>query len=282
MASKDKLKRFRENETFTCLYQPSTQDVLGKDHPLKGNWGKEVFGNDNPIYLELGCGKGEYTIALAAAHPECNFIGVDIKGARLWRGAKYATEHSMPNVAFLRTHIEFISSFFASEEVSGLWITFADPQLRRERKRLTSPMFLERYKGFLRRDGVVNLKTDSRFLHEYTKALAIKNDLPVLYVCNDIYRGRKPEGCNDVCAYRVVPTHFEPSQVPSSLVGFPELETLLGVQTFYEQNYLSHDIPITFLSFRPYSPAKYLSPNEDEAVKAELTRWEDIEVAGRW
>lgn len=267
MASKDKLKRFRENETFSCLYQPATEEVLGKDHPLKGGWGKMVFGNDNPIYLELGCGKGEYTIALAAAHPENNYIGIDIKGARLWKGAKYAHENKVPNVAFLRTRIEFVTSLFAAGEVAGVWITFADPQLRRERKRLTCPMFLKRYREFMREDGVINLKTDSRFLHEYTLALARKNSLEVLHECKDIYGDRRP---GDI------------SSPDASIAGFPEVDTLLGVQTFYEQNYLAHGIPITFLSFKPFRQGEYVSPNEDEDVKKALTILEDVEVNDRY
>lgn len=284
MASKDKLKRFRENETFGCLYQPSTEEVLGKDHPLKGSWGRTVFANDNPIFLELGCGKGEYTVALAQAHPECNYIGIDIKGARLWRGAKYAVDNGLKNVAFLRTRIEFISSLFAPSEVAGIWITFADPQLHRERKRLTSPMFLTRYRTFLSEDAVINLKTDSRFLHEYTLALARCNSLEVLHQCSDIYKGEKPEGSKDICAFRVTPSKVDLQAVPESLRGFAEVDTLLGVQTFYERNYLSHNIPITFLSFRPCRNGleSYISPNEDEATKAYLSDFEEVEVNSRW
>ncbi len=169
---KDKLRKFKENESFRCLIQPSTDEVLGTDHPLKGHWGEKIFGNDRPIVVELGCGKGEYTIDLAVRNPSCNYIGVDIKGARLWKGAKYAEENALPNVAFLRTRIEFIESLFAPGEVSEIWITFADPQIGREKKRLTSPLFMRRYRNFLRKDGIVHLKTDSRYLHEYSRAMA--------------------------------------------------------------------------------------------------------------
>ena len=147
---KDKIRKFKENETFRCLVQPPMDEVLHKDHPLKGHWGTEVFGNDHPIILELGCGKGEYTIALAERFPENNYIGVDIKGARLWKGAKYATEHAMPNVAFLRTRIDFIDSLFGPGEVSEIWLTFSDPQPKKPNKRLSSPIFLERYSHFLK------------------------------------------------------------------------------------------------------------------------------------
>ena len=149
----DKLRKFAENETFSCLLQPSAQELLAdgyfnlRDHAVKGHWA-ERFGNGRPIVLELGCGKGEYTVALAERDPERNYIGVDIKGARLWKGAKYATEHALPNVAFLRTRVEFISAFFAPGEVSEVWLTFSDPQYRSENSRLCSPLFLERYRNF--------------------------------------------------------------------------------------------------------------------------------------
>ncbi|MBQ1693180.1 MAG: tRNA (guanosine(46)-N7)-methyltransferase TrmB, partial [Bacteroidales bacterium] len=166
-----KLRKFAENETFSCLIQPDSQEILREgyfnlqDHPVKGNWGRDVFHNDNPIVLELGCGKGEYTIDLALRDPSRNYIGVDIKGARLWKGAKEATQRALPNVAFLRTRIEFITAFFAPGEVSEIWLTFSDPQMKSENSRLTSPMFLERYRSFLKEGGIVNLKTDSMFLH---------------------------------------------------------------------------------------------------------------------
>ena len=130
---KDKLKRFAENLTFSCMVQPEFEEIFHKDHPLKGCWHKDFFHNDNPIILELGCGKGEYTIALAERNPNANYIGVDIKGARMWRGAKTATEAGMTNVGFLRTRIEFINSFFAEGEIAEIWITFPDPQLKTRR-----------------------------------------------------------------------------------------------------------------------------------------------------
>ena len=138
MSSKDKLRKFRENEEFKCLIQPSTDDVLFKDFELKGRWNSSFFKNNNPIVLELGCGKGEYTIELAKLYPQKNFIGIDIKGARLWKGAKYATENSMSNVAFIRTRIDFIESLFAPGEIDEIWITFPDPQIMKPRKSLTS------------------------------------------------------------------------------------------------------------------------------------------------
>ena len=204
-----KLKKLAENETFRCLLQPDASKVLAKepgskelklnDHPIKGNWGAQMFGNNNPIVLELGCGKGDYTIALALRNPHINYIGVDIKGARLWKGAKFATENALPNVAFLRTRIEFIDAFFAPGEVSEIWLTFSDPQLRgSENARLTSPLFLQRYGRFLAPGGIVHLKTDSRFLYEYTMSVIRANALEVLASGTDIYNdgiqsGQTPE-----------------------------------------------------------------------------------------
>ena len=186
---KDKYRRFQENLTFANMVQPDFEEVFGKEYRLKGHWHDEFFRNPNPIILELGCGRGEYTVALAERNPDRNYIGIDIKGARMWRGAKTATERGMANAAFLRTRIEFINSFFASGEVDEIWITFPDPQLKKQRvkKRLTSPQFLGYYAKFLKPDGVVHLKTDSRHLHEYTKAVIERNALPLLACGDDIY-----------------------------------------------------------------------------------------------
>ena len=242
-----KLKKFAENERFRCLLQPDASAVLApkepgskalvlRDHPIKGNWGKEMFGNDRPIVLELGCGKGDYTIALALRHPEVNFIGVDIKGARLWAGAKYATENALPNVAFLRTRIEFIGAFFGPSEVSEIWLTFSDPQLRgSENSRLSSPMFLDRYRGFLRPGGIVHLKTDSRYLYEYTKAVCKVNDLRVLEASTDIY------SC-----------HSERS----------EESIVTSVQTFYEKMFLEMGLPIKYMAFNIDHNGPYKAPGE--------------------
>ena len=192
----DKLRKFAENETFRCLLQPDAKEImfhgengelLLKDHPIKGRWGEEMFGNGHPIIVELGCGKGEYTIALAERHPENNYIGIDIKGARLWKGAKYATVNSLPNVAFLRTRIEFLPALFAAGEVSEIWLTFSDPQMKSENSRLSSPLFLERYRSIMVPGGIVHLKTDSRFLHEYTMAVVYENSLHLLASTKDLY-----------------------------------------------------------------------------------------------
>ena len=169
LGSKNKLKRFKENETFTNVFQPSKEEVLNKSLGKEGQWA-HFFGNNNPIVLELGCGKGEYTVGLAKRYPNKNFIGIDIKGARFWRGAKTALEETLPNVAFIRTQIELVEHLFFTQEVAEIWITFPDPQIkyRRRKKRLTAPDMLEMYRCILADDAVIHLKTDSQFLYGYT------------------------------------------------------------------------------------------------------------------
>ncbi|MBQ5882290.1 MAG: tRNA (guanosine(46)-N7)-methyltransferase TrmB [Bacteroidales bacterium] len=221
MSGKDKLRKFRENETFENLLQPTTAEVFQKDHPMKGNWGEKMFGNNNPIILELGCGKGEYTIALAEKFPQNNYIGVDIKGARLWKGAKYATEKSLKNVAFLRTRIEFIDSIFAQGEVSEIWLTFSDPQPNKPRKRLSSPLFLERYSHILKEDGIIHLKTDSQLLHEYTLETIESENHILLEANNDIYGTNRAEN-----------------------------DDILSVKTFYEKQFLARGMAITYAKWR--------------------------------
>lgn len=218
---KDKLKRFAENLTFECFVQPAFEEMFRCDHPLKGRWHSDFFHNDNPIVLELGCGKGEYTVALAELNPDKNYIGVDIKGARMWRGAKMATEAKMANVGFLRSRIEFIESMFATDEISEIWITFPDPQLktRRAKKRLTSPLFLEQYAKMLAPNGVIHLKTDSKHLFAYTQAVIERFGLPCEVANDDIYGS-----------------------------GFAD--EILSVKTAYEQVYLSRGLPITYTRFR--------------------------------
>lgn len=246
---KDKLRKFKENETFRCLLQPSTAEVLGKDHPIKGNWCERMFGNSNPIVVELGCGKGEYTVDLAQRNPAFDYVGVDIKGARLWKGAKYATEYNLGNVAFLRTRIEFIGSLFAPDEVSEIWITFADPQLKKPKKRLTSPLFLERYRNLLKKGGIVHLKTDSRLLHEYTRAVVEQNGLKMLACATDIYGADRE---------KLYGTPLE------SICGRDAVDALFQVQTFYESQYLAHGIPITYMSFLIDHEGPYAAPDFDE------------------
>lgn len=248
-----KLRKFAENETFRCLLQPDASSVLVgggrelvlRDHPIKGQWNSQMFAKSQPIVLELGCGKGDYTIALAQRHPEINYIGVDIKGARLWTGAKYATEHALPNVAFLRTRVEFIEAFFDVGEVSEIWLTFSDPQLSgSENSRLSSPMFLERYRKFLAPGGIVHLKTDSRFLYEYTMAVVRANGLEVLACGTDIYK----EGIGK-----------EAATEPASLY---DLASVTGVQTFYEKMFLQMGLPITYLAFRIDHTGPFIAPTD--------------------
>ena len=222
MGSKNKLKRFRENETFSNVYQPNREEVLNNTFSLKGKWNKEVFKNDNPIVLELGCGKGEYSVELARRYPNTNFIGVDIKGSRFWRGAKTAVEENLPNVAFLRTQIELIENCFGTYEVDEIWITFPDPQIKykRTKHRLTNEEFLARYKNILKQEGIVNLKTDSEFMHGYTLGLLHGAGHKVLYANHNVYRNE----------------------------GAPEVVT--AIQTFYESQYLEQNKPITYIKFQ--------------------------------
>ncbi len=220
MGSKNKLKRFRENETFPNVIQPSRKEVL-EGFSLKGNWRKH-FNNANPIILELGCGKGEYTIDLARKNPSINYIGIDIKGARFWRGAKTALEENLTNVTFLRTQIELIDLLFSENEIEEIWITFPDPQIKytRTKHRLTNAEFLKKYHHVLKPGGIVNLKTDSEFMHGYTLGLLHGEGHEILYAHHDIYRN----------------THA-PEEVTST-------------QTFYEKQYLEKGKPITYIKFR--------------------------------
>ncbi len=220
MGSKNKLKRFKENETFENVIQPKREEIQ-EGFSLKGNW-KSHFKNENPIVLELGCGKGEYTLGLAKQNRQKNFIGIDIKGARLWRGAKIALEEHLDNVAFLRTQIELIDELFGENEVSEIWITFPDPQIKykRTKHRMTNKEFLKKYRQILQPDGLVNLKTDSEFMHGYTLGLLHGLDLEIIYANHDVY---KNEG--------------SPKEV-------------LEIQTFYENQYLEKGKPITYTRFK--------------------------------
>lgn len=220
MGSKNKLKRFKENEEFRNVIQPD-RAAIKDGFPLKGNWASH-FGNNNPIVLELGCGKGEYTVSLAQLDPDKNFIGIDIKGARLWRGAKTALQENLENVAFLRTQIELVDNLFADNEVSEIWITFPDPQIKykRTKHRMTNQNFLAKYKKILHPEGLIHLKTDSEFMHGYTLGLLHGLGLEVIYANHDVY---KNEG--------------SPKEV-------------IGIQTFYEKQYLEQGKAITYIQFK--------------------------------
>jgi tRNA (guanine-N7-)-methyltransferase len=202
---KNKLARWTEFGSYNNVIQPSIDDVTGKDHPVKGKWRSEIFKNENPLVLELGCGKGEYSVGMANKFPEKNFIGIDIKGARMWRGAKTANEQNLNNIAFLRTRIEFINSFFATDEIDEIWVTFPDPHPggRNANKRLTSPWFLNIYRNFLKSNGLVHLKTDNTELYNYTKGVVTINNLIVLFATSDLY---SENISNDILSIR---THYE-------------------------------------------------------------------------
>ena len=220
MGSKNKLKRFKENETFINVIQPQRDDIKS-GFALKGDW-KSYFKNDNPIVLELGCGKGEYTIGLAKLNADKNYIGIDIKGARFWRGAKTAIEEGLTNVAFLRTQIELIDQLFEVNEIAEIWITFPDPQIKfkRTKHRLTNKEFLSKYKKILVPGGMVNLKTDSEFMHGYTLGLLHGLGLDIVYANHDVYKNE----------------------------GSPQ--EVLKIQTFYEKQYLVKGKPITYVQFK--------------------------------
>ena len=257
----DKLRKFAENETFTCLLQPSSAEILAdgyfslRDHKIKGRWNAEMFDAPRPIVLELGCGKGEYTVALAERDPSRNYIGVDIKGARLWKGAKYAETHHLGNVAFLRTRIELINAFFAPGEVDEIWLTFSDPQIRRENARLSSPLFLERYARLLRPGGIIHLKTDSRFLHEYTKAVCRQNGLDVIACTEDLYGegaiSAEP-AAESLPENSVAESLSDDGAMPTDPASIP-LEAR-EVQTFYETIFRSQGYSINYIAFRLGTP----------------------------
>ena len=216
---KGKLAKFREMETFEHVVQAPFNTIKTNDFHLKGQWATSFFGNNNPVVLELGCGKGEYTVDLAEKNPQINFIGVDIKGARLWKGAKAALQKGLKNVAFLRTNIEIISQFLGENEVAEIWLTFPDPQMKKTRKRLTSTTFLNKYKTFLKKDGIIHLKTDSNFQYTYTRELVHLNGFEVLAETEDLYES---ELLNDT----------------------------LRIKTFYEKQWLARGITIKYIAFR--------------------------------
>ena len=222
MGSKNKLRRFRENETFENVIQPSREELLADQFPLKGKWNSGFFKNEKPVVLELGCGKGEYSIGLAEKYPDKNFIGVDIKGARFWKGAKTALEKSLDNVAFLRMQIELIDRAFAENEVSEIWITFPDPQIKykRTKHRMTNADFLSDYKKILKPEGFIHLKTDSEFLHGYTLGLLHGAGHEVIHAHHDVYNNT-----------------YSPDAVT-------------GIQTFYEKRYLERGKKITYIKFK--------------------------------
>lgn len=216
---KNKLKKFADMETFHCVFQFPFSKVENEGSPMKGKWNSQYLHNENPIVLELGCGKGEYAVGLGRRFPGKNFIGVDIKGARMWTGAKMVEEEGLTNVAFLRTSIEIIDRMFAPGEVSEIWITFPDPQMKKVNKRLTSTRFLNNYRKILKDEGTIHLKTDSPFLYTYTHALVEQNGLPLEVDTNDLYHSGK---ANDI----------------------------LEIKTHYEMQWLERGLTIKYIKFR--------------------------------
>lgn len=229
---KGKLAKFADMAVNPLVVECPFWQLQKEGFALKGNWHSDFFHNNNPITLELGCGRGEYTIGLARRYPEQNFIGVDIKGSRMWHGAQTALAEGLKNVAFLRTNIECIDGLFAEGEVSGLWLTFSDPQMKKATKRLTSTFFMERYRKFLADGGIINVKTDSNFLATYTRYMAERNNLPLHHCTFDLY-GKQNE---------TIPTET--------------LTALRDIRTYYEQMWLDRGIPIKYLQFSlPHSGA---------------------------
>lgn len=231
---KGKQSKFDEIKTFDNVFQPAFEQVFQNDFELKGHWASRHFRNENPIVLELGCGKGEYTIGLAERFPDINFIGIDIKGARIWTGAKKAYLEKIPNVAFIRSRIEFVNSFFSPGEVAEIWLTFPDPQLkkRRNKKRLTASRFQNLYRDVLKDMGIIHLKTDNRILYDYTLELARKNKLRIEYATNNLYGSEYPE-------------------------------LVHGIQTFYEKQFLEEGLNIHYLQFRLPSGKNIMEQAED-------------------
>ncbi|MGQ8337241.1 tRNA (guanosine(46)-N7)-methyltransferase TrmB [Sunxiuqinia sp. A32] len=216
---KNKLAKFAEMASYEHVVQAPYHQIENNDHPLKGNWSLDFFKNNNPIVLELGCGKGEYAVSLAEHFPNVNFVGVDIKGARMWKGSKLAFERGLKNVGFLRTNIEIVDKFFAENEVNEIWLTFPDPQMKKTRKRLTATNFMEIYRLLLAKGGKIHLKTDSNFQYQYTLEMVKENGFKILANTDDLYHS-------------------------------PLLDELLSIQTFYEKQWRERGIDIKYLSFQ--------------------------------
>lgn len=232
--SKGKLQKFAEMETFKNVFQYPYSVIENVPFEMKGHWREEYFHNQNPIVLELGCGKGEYTVELARMFPDMNFIGVDIKGARMHTGAKLALELGLENAAFLRTNIEIIDRFFEPGEVEQIWLTFSDPQMKNPRKRLTSTYFMERYRHFLRDGGLVHLKTDSNFLFTYTKYMVERNQLPVLMMTDDLYHDESLD---------------------------EDTRRILSIHTYYENQWIERGLNIKYLKFRLPADGQLAEPD---------------------
>ncbi len=242
---KGKLAKFADMATYENVFQYPFSVVEHVPFDMKGHWHEQYFHNDHPIVLELGCGKGEYTVELAKLYPEMNFIGVDIKGARMWTGATQALKEGLKNVAFLRTSIEIIDRFFAEDEVQEIWLTFSDPQMKNPRKRLTSTYFMERYRRFLVDGGIIHLKTDSNFLFTYTSYMVEKNHLPLLFRTEDLYGTGNGE-----------------TRTTSQLSALnSQLEKILTIQTYYESMWIARGLNIRYMKFRLPRTGELTEPN---------------------
>ncbi len=220
---KNKLAQFAEMEVFPNVIQPKIEDITNNEHTILGNW-SEHFGNNNPIVLELGCGKGEYVVGLARKNPNINYVGVDIKGARMWRGAKTCMDDGIKNVAFLRTRIDFIERFFGTNEVAGIWLTFSDPQPLKPKKRLTSPLFISRYRKFLMPNASIHVKTDSRLFYNYTQEQIEENNFKRLESSHHVYGANN--GLSD------------------------QTNRIMEIKTHYEKMWLKKGFNINYVSFQ--------------------------------
>jgi tRNA (guanine-N7-)-methyltransferase len=226
---KNKLQKFEDMRLYPNVFQYPFSVLQANGFDMKGRWNELFFKNNHPVVIELGCGKGEYTVGLGKLFPEKNFIGIDIKGARMWSGAGQSVQDNMQNVAFLRTHIELVNHFFAPGEVSEIWITFPDPQMSKVNKRMTSTRFMKLYRQILKADGIIHLKTDSHFMFTYTHEMVKANRFPVLVETTDLYH--------------------------SGLA-----DDILCIRTYYEQQWLDRGLTIKYLRFLCESREEYIEP----------------------
>jgi len=227
---KNKLAKFANMNEYPHVFQYPYAILMQEGFEMKGKWKKKIFKNNNPVIIELGCGKGEYTVELAKLYPEMNFIGIDIKGARMWTGAKKSYEEKMANVAFLRTHIELLDHFFEKDEIDGIWITFPDPQMNKVNKRMTSTRFMDLYSRFLKDGGIIHLKTDSNFMFTYTQEMVKANQLPVIFSTPDLYASDLDDN-------------------------------ILSIKTFYEQQWLARGLSIKYIKYMLTKKANWIEPD---------------------